>query len=119
VSALPDGFDTEVGERGETLSGGQRQRIAIARAILRDAPILILDEPLAGLDAESAAAVLEALERLVAGRTVVLVTHQLATAARAGKAVVLAGGRIVQQGDPAELAQVEGSYRRLARALDL
>jgi ABC-type multidrug transport system fused ATPase/permease subunit len=119
VSALPDGFDTEIGERGETLSGGQRQRIAIARAILRDAPILILDEPLAGLDAESAAAVLEALERLVRGRTVVLVTHQLATAARADKAVVLAGGRMVQQGDPAELVQVEGSYRRLARALEI
>jgi ATP-binding cassette, subfamily B, bacterial len=118
VSALPEGFDTEVGERGETLSGGQRQRIAIARAVLRDAPILVLDEPLAGLDAESAAAVLGALERFVKGRTVLLVTHQLATAARADKAVVIADGRVVQEGRPSELLAVEGSYRRLARALE-
>jgi ATP-binding cassette subfamily B protein len=118
VSVLPEGFDTEVGERGETLSGGQRQRIAIARAILRDAPILILDEPLAGLDAEAAAAVLEALERLMRDRTVLVVTHQLATVQRADHAVVLARGRVVQQGPPAQLARVEGDYRRLARAAE-
>lgn len=118
VEALPDGFDTVVGERGETLSGGQRQRIAIARAFLRDAPIIVLDEPLAGLDSECASAVLDALERLTKGRTVLLITHQLAAVDYAHHAVVLADGRVVQEGSPSELATAHGRYRDLARGLD-
>src|SRR2546428_97251 len=97
IMALPEGYDTEVGERGETLSGGQRQRIAIARAIVRDAPIVILDEPLTGLDAAAAAAVMEALEHLMTGRTVVIITHQLAIVQRADKIVVLADAQIREQ----------------------
>ena len=113
VTSLPDGYDSELGERGETLSGGQRQRISIARAIIRDAPILILDEPLAGLDVESAATVLEALDRLMAGKTVILITHQLSTVERADHVIVLEEGQVVQQGSVAELGSVEGQFRRL------
>jgi ABC-type multidrug transport system fused ATPase/permease subunit len=113
ITALPDGYETIVGERGETLSGGQRQRIAIARAMIRDAPVLILDEPLVGLDVESQAAVLEALERLISGRTVVLITHQLSTVLRADNVAVIESGRIVQQGPVRELAQADGKFRRL------
>jgi len=112
ISALPNGYDTIVGERGETLSGGQRQRIAIARAMIRNAPILILDEPLVGLDVESAGTVLQALERLMADKTVVLITHQLSTVQRADRVVVLQDGKIVQQGSVKELAAVDGLYRR-------
>ncbi|MEX0786577.1 MAG: ABC transporter ATP-binding protein [Dehalococcoidia bacterium] len=97
VSALADGYNTEVGERGETLSGGQRQRIAIARAMIRDAPILILDEPLTGLDDESGVAVLEALERLMVGRTVIVITHQMSTVERADYVCVLEHGRLVEE----------------------
>lgn len=97
VTALADGYDTEVGERGETLSGGQRQRIAIARAMIRDAPLLILDEPLTGLDDESGHAVLEAMERLMAGRTVIVITHQMSTVDRADYVCVLQDGRVVEE----------------------
>jgi ATP-binding cassette subfamily B protein len=116
ISALEKGYETEVGERGDTLSGGQRQRIAIARAMVRNAPILILDEPLTGLDADSAAAVLEALERLVAGRTSLFITHQLYNVQHAHSVVVLDGGRIVQQGAHAELIGADGRYRSLFQA---
>jgi ABC-type multidrug transport system fused ATPase/permease subunit len=116
ISALENGYDTEVGERGETLSGGQRQRIAIARAMVRNAPILILDEPLTGLDADSAGAVLEALERLVAGKTTLFITHQLYNVQHAHGVVVIEGGRIVQQGAHDELIGADGRYRSLFRA---
>jgi len=121
ISALPDGYDTEVGERGDTLSGGQRQRIAIARAMVRNAPVLILDEPLTGLDADAAGAVLEALERLVAGKTALFITHQLFNIQRAHRVVVLDAGRIVQQGMHDELIGADGRYRALfqAQARDL
>ena len=116
ITALPDGYDTELGERGETLSGGQRQRIAIARAMIRGAPILILDEPLVGLDVESAQAVLEAMNRLMAGKTVIVITHQLSTVQRADHVVILEEGRVVQQGTVQELASTDGQYRRLLEA---
>src|SRR5947207_587104 len=116
IMALPQGYDTEVGERGETLSGGQRQRIAIARAMVRNAPILILDEPLTGLDAASAAAVMEALERLMRRKTVLIITHDLSIAQRADQVVVLAEGQVVQHGSHRELVEEEGLYGQFFQA---
>jgi ATP-binding cassette subfamily B protein len=113
---LEEGYQTVIGERGDTLSGGQRQRIAIARAMVRNAPILILDEPLAGLDVHSAASVLEALDRLMEGKTTIVITHDLATVQRAGYAALLDHGRIVQQGPVAELAVADGPYRKMLQA---
>jgi ABC-type multidrug transport system fused ATPase/permease subunit len=115
IVALPSGYDTELGERGETLSGGQRQRIAIARAIIRDAPIVVLDEPLAGLDAAAAAAVMGALRRLMDGRTVIIITHHLSTAAEADFVVVMDEGRVAESGTHEQLARAEGVYRRLTQ----
>ena len=116
IAALPDGYDTVVGERGDTLSGGQRQRIAIARAIVRNAPIVILDEPLTGLDTTAAAAVVEALNQLMENKTVIVITHHLSTVKRADHIVVLSGGRIVQQGRHDELVGADGMYRELFQA---
>ncbi len=113
VSRLEDGYDTVLGERGDTLSGGQRQRIAIARAVVRDARILILDEPMTGLDAESEAKVQEALGRLMAGRTSFLITHDLQAAANADLVLLLEGGRIVAQGRHDELLSKSERYRHL------
>lgn len=113
VSSLPQGLDTRVGESGARLSGGQRQRLAIARAILKDPPILILDEATSALDTESERAVQEALERLMAGRTVVVIAHRLSTVRRADQLVVLERGRIVERGRHAELLGAGGLYRRL------
>ncbi|HEX7614126.1 MAG TPA: ABC transporter ATP-binding protein, partial [Thermoanaerobaculia bacterium] len=113
VDALPAGIDTRVGEAGARLSGGQRQRLAIARALLKNAPILVLDEATSALDAESERAVQEALERLMAGRTVLVIAHRLSTVRSADQLVVLDAGRIVERGRHADLLAAEGMYRRL------
>ena len=113
VMELPQGYETVVGERGTSLSGGQRQRIAIARAVLRDPPVLILDEATSALDTESERVVQAAMEALREGRTVFVIAHRLSTIRRADRIVVVDGGRIVQQGTHAELMEEGGLYRRL------
>jgi ATP-binding cassette subfamily B protein len=113
IAALPEGYDTVVAERGATLSAGQRQRIAVARAILRESPILVLDEPTVGLDRANEAAVAQAITQLAAGRTTLLVTHDLALAAQAERILFLADGRILEDGSHAELLARGGRYAAL------
>ncbi len=113
IDKLPEGYNTMVGERGVTLSGGQRQRIAIARAIIRNTPILILDEPSSGLDAASEKLVFEALDRLMEGRTSIVVAHQLSTIRRANIIFVVKDGRIVESGNQEELLKAGGLYSEL------
>jgi len=115
LRALPDGLDTHLGEGGARLSGGQRQRVAIARALLRDAPILLLDEATSALDAESERAVQDAIERLMKGRTTIVIAHRLATVRAADRIIVMDAGRIVETGDHAALVGQGGLYARLAR----
>ena len=115
IERLPDGYRTVVGERGVRLSGGQRQRIAIARAILRDAPILVLDEALSAVDAENEAVIQEALERLMAGRTTLIFAHRLSSIIGADRILVLDGGRVAESGRHADLMRREGVYFHLMR----
>jgi ATP-binding cassette, subfamily B, bacterial len=113
IEKMPEGYDTMVGERGVSLSGGQRQRIAIARAVIRNTPILLLDEPTSGLDAASELAVFEALGRLMEGKTCVVIAHHLATIQRANVIFVVQDSQIVERGTHAELLAAGGLYAEL------
>ena len=113
IAQLPDDYDTVIGERGVTLSGGQRQRIAIARAIIRDTPILIMDEPSTGLDAASEKLVFEALERLMKGKTTIVIAHRFSTVRRADAIFLVKNGRIVESGKHEELLKAGGLYAML------
>jgi subfamily B ATP-binding cassette protein MsbA len=113
IVAMPQGYGTVLGERGTRLSGGQRQRIAIARALLRDAPILILDEATSALDTESERLVQEAIDRLMTDRTVLVIAHRLSTVRDADQIAVLEGGRLVELGSHSTLYHANGLYRRL------
>ena len=113
VSAFAEGYDTPVGERGVRLSGGQKQRIAIARALLKDPRVLVLDEATSALDAESEHLVQEALDRLMKGRTTLVIAHRLSTVKGADRVVVLDQGRVAQAGTHDDLVATDGLYRRL------
>ncbi len=113
ISSLPNGYETVVGERGARLSGGQRQRVAIARALLKDAPILVLDEALSSVDAENEAAIQEALDRLMVGRTTLVIAHRLSSVIRADRIIVLEHGQVVQTGTHRELIGQNGLYAQL------
>lgn len=113
VRRLPQGYDTPIGENGARLSGGERQRISIARALLKDAPIVLLDEATASLDVENETKVQQALSRLLAGKTVLVIAHRMRTVEAADKIVVLAGGRVAEEGTPAQLMEKGGLYHRM------
>ncbi len=112
---MPDGYDTVIGERGQTLSGGERQRISIARAILRDPQILILDEATASVDTETEVMIQTALERLVQNRTTIAIAHRLSTLRKAHRLVVLEAGKLIEIGTHEELIETGGLYSRLCK----
>jgi ATP-binding cassette, subfamily C, bacterial CydD len=116
IAALPQGYRTIIGERGTRLSGGERQRLAIARALLKDAPVLILDEATSSVDGASEAAIQEALERLMAGRTTLLIAHRLSTVIKADRIVVIEDGTAVEAGRHSELLGRQTAYARLVAA---
>ena len=111
---LPDGWNTDIGENGCELSGGERQRISIARAFLKDAPIVLLDEATASLDVENETAIQTALSRLIKDKTVLVIAHRMRTVAGADKIVVLSDGVVAEQGTPGELAAQNGIFRRMS-----
>jgi len=113
IMQLPEGYQTNIGDRGSKLSGGQRQRISIARAVLKNPPILILDEATSALDTESEKLVQDALTSLMKNRTVLVIAHRLSTIQHADEIIVLQKGEIVQRGTHAQLANVEGVYKKL------
>jgi ABC-type multidrug transport system fused ATPase/permease subunit len=113
IMGLPKQYDTELGERGAQLSSGERQRISVARAFLKDAPVLILDEPTSAIDSKTEAVFLDALERLMVGRTTFLIAHRLSTIRRADVILVMDHGRLVEQGTHHQLLRCEGLYRQL------
>jgi ATP-binding cassette subfamily B protein len=115
IAALPEGYDTVAGERGYRLSGGEKQRVAIARMILKDPAVVVLDEATSHLDSENERLIKEALEEALAGRTSLVIAHRLSTVLAADRIVVLEAGRVVQCGTHAELVEVDGLYRRLYR----
>src|SRR5213078_212168 len=118
ISQLPKGYDTELGERGADLSGGERQRVCLARAFLKDAPILVLDEPTSSIDSKTEGVILDALDELMVGRTTFLVAHRLSTIRGVDRILVLSGGRLVEQGTHEELLRSGGLYRELFEAQD-
>ena len=115
IKELPEGIDSMIGDNGNRLSGGQRQRLAIARAIYKDAPILILDEATSSLDSESERQVQDALDRLMAGRTTLVIAHRLSTIEHADRIVVLEQGQIVENGSHEDLIKKDGLYANLYR----
>lgn len=117
IASLPQGFDTLVGERGVSLSGGQVQRLAIARALLKNAPIIILDEPTSQIDLETETVIHEALDKLTHNKTVLLIAHRLSTVEKADRIVVMGDGRVLEQGTHAELVTRGGIYARMVGTL--
>ena len=115
MSRLPQGYDTMIGENGARLSGGERQRISIARALLKDAPVVLLDEATASLDVENETQVQGALSRLLTGKTVIVIAHRMRTVMSADKIVVLESGRVAEQGTPEELLAANGLFARMVR----
>ena len=115
IQSLPDGYETKIGTGGNLLSGGQRQRIAIARAFLRDAPILLMDEATSSLDSESESKVQHAMDKLAKGRTTIVVAHRLSTVRKADKIIVLDKGKIVESGSHETLIAQDGVYTNLCR----
>ena len=113
IDKMPDGYQTVLGENGSTLSGGERQRLSIARALLKDAPIVLLDEATASLDPESESSIQQAIGHLIQGKTVLVIAHRLRTIAKADKIIVLDDGKVIEQGTHSDLMEQNGLYKRL------